>query len=83
MSAFAKVKTQIKDLNMLKKSLDDLGMKYTMNAKNVPFWQTKPQDLDLHVVSHRLGFIKEKDSYVLVGDSDFQSTFNRIRQKYS
>ena len=83
MSAFAKVKTQVKDLNMLKKALDDLGMKYKLNAKNVSFWRVAPQDLDIYVDSHRLGFVKNGDGYDLVGDSDFQKTFNRIRQTYS
>lgn len=85
MSAFAKVTTQIKDLNLLKQSLNDLGMRFEENSKNVRFWGREPQDLDVYVSSQKMGFVKNASdgSYDLVGDSDYRKSFNKVRQKYS
>lgn len=84
MSAFASVSTEIKDLSLLKQSLDDLGMRYDENTKGVNFWGRGPMDLDLHVTGHKFGFVKNANgTYDLVGDSDYKKSFNKVRQKYS
>lgn len=85
MSAFARVQTQIKDLNILKQSLSDLNMKFESNAKDVRFYGKGPQDLEVYVSSHRIGFVKNANdnSLDLVGDSDYKKQFDKIRQKYS
>lgn len=84
MSSTAKVTTQIKDLEVLKKSLRDLNLKFSTNSKNVHFYGSGAQDLDVYISSHRFGFAKQADGlFQLVADSDYRGTYNQVLQKYS
>lgn len=85
MSAFAKVSTQIKSKDILKKTLAELGFSAQEGAKGVRFYGQAAMDLDVYVPQHKFGFVKNAtdNTYDLVGDSDFKGKYENVKQKYS
>lgn len=85
MSAYAELETQVKDADILKKSLDDLKIEYTTNAKGIKFYGKKEgMDIDVYIPKYKFGFVKKADGkYDLVADSDYTKQYNSVKRKYA
>jgi len=90
MSKFVKVKTQLRDLNLIKQALDDLKLNYAENATFVHMWSAFRGQVPLVVkVNHAQFGLRATDSgdYEVIGD-DMQmkvirKELDQIQQRYA
>jgi hypothetical protein len=90
MSKFVKVKTQLRDLNLIKHALDDLKLGYQENANFVHMWSGFRGQVPLLVkVNHAQFGLRETPSgeYEVIGD-DMQmgvirKELGQIQQRYA
>ena len=90
MSKFVKVQTQLRDLNLLKQSLDDLKLDYRENARFVHMWSGFAGVVPLVVQADRVkfGFRPAEDgSYEAIGDemqmAVVRRTLKQVQQRYA
>lgn len=90
MSKFVQVKTQLRDLQMIKLALDDLKMQYSENASYRHRWSGVSHSVPLLVTDAHLTFglrLAEDESYEAVGDDmelrRFRPALDRITQRYA
>ena len=93
MSHFTKIKTKLYNLNTLKKSLTDLNIDWTVQAKNVRGYQNTTHEAELIIQQdnkHDIGFKWNGVEYELITDLMFWSQnisvdkfLNRINQRYA
>jgi len=90
MSKFVKVKTQLRDLNLVKRALEDLKLTYQENANFVHTWSGFRGQVPLVVkVNHAQFGLRDTTSgeYEVIGD-DMQMTvirkeLSQIQQRYA
>jgi len=75
MSHITKVKTEIKDLEMLKKACEAIGLKFNENQTSYRWYRSQKNKCD-HAISipnnsnaYEIGVIKKNDSYELEWDT--------------
>jgi hypothetical protein len=90
MSKFVKVKTQLRDLNLIKHALDDLKLNYSENANFVHAWSGFRGTVPLVVkVNHAQFGLRGTDSgdYEVIGDdmqmNVIRKELNQLQQRYA
>lgn len=90
MSKFVKVKTQLRDLNLIKNALNDLKLNFQENANFVHTWSGFRGEVPLIVkVNHAQFGIRESATgdYEIIGDDMqmkvIQKELNQIQQRYA
>jgi len=90
MSKFVEIKTELRDLALIKRSLDDLKIEYSEDAEYVHHWSGKRVQTPLLVKDNYAIFGLRADAdgvYEVVGD-DMQTrrinaTIQRVQQRYA
>jgi hypothetical protein len=90
MSKFVKVKTQLRDLNLIKQALDDLKLTYNENANFTHMWSGFRGQVPLVVKVHHAQFglrPSESGEYEVIGD-DMQmkvitKELTQLQQRYA
>ena len=90
MSKFVEIKTELRDLAMIKRSLDDLDLEYSEDAQYVHHWSGRRVQTPLLVKDGFVTFGLRADAdgiYEVVGD-DMQThrinaTIQRVQQRYA
>lgn len=91
MSKFVKVRTELRDLTMIKRALDDLGLKYQEDANYRHDWSGATHAAELVV---KVGMLtsfglrrNEEGVYEILGDnmglSSQQDTLQQLNQRYA
>ncbi len=90
MSKFVKVQTQLRDLALIKRSLDDLRLTYTEDAEYHHIYSGRREDVPLLVESGRLKFGLRKgedDAYEVVADdmilAKIRVAMQEVQQRYA
>jgi len=90
MSKFVKVQTQLRDLALLKRALDDLRLDYRENARFVHVWSGFTGVVPLVVQTERVKFgfrLAEDGSYEAIGDEMqmgiVRNTLKQVQQRYA
>lgn len=90
MSKFVKVKTELRDLTMIKQSLDDLKLSYTENAVWKHLFSAFSGKVDLVVNAPRMSFglrKNEQDVYEVLADDmqmrPIKETLQKVQQRYA
>ena len=90
MSKFVKVRTELRDLSLIKRSLDDLKLVYGENERYTHIWSGHSQTAPLVVKDKRLTFAfrsNEEGAYEVVGDDmqfgQIKNTIQKIQQRYA
>jgi len=90
MSKFVKVTTELRDLSLIKRSLDDLKLSYQEDARYVHTWSGTVSKVPVLVegVKARFGLRPTEDGiYEAVGDDmqvrSIRSTLDQIQQRYA
>jgi hypothetical protein len=93
MSHFSKIKTKIYDLDILKKSLEDLGLEWTNDAQQVLGYKGQTHKADIIIKqanNYDIGFVWTVGKYELVTDLMFwkqpcsiEKYVNQINQRYA
>ncbi len=91
MSKFVKVRTELRDLEMIKRALDDLGLPYTTSGDYRHGWSGSTHQADLVVTGgtfHGFAFRRNDDGiYDILGDSMGLSaqkeTLRQLNQRYA
>ena len=90
MSKFVEIKTELRDLSLIKRSLDDLKIEYSEDAAYVHQWSGKRVQTPLLIKDNYATFGLRADAegvYEVVGD-DMQTrrintTIQRVQQRYA
>ena len=90
MSKFVKVKTELRDLNMIKRSLDDLKLSYTENSVWKHLFSAFSGKVDLVVNAPRGSFglrKNEQEVYEVLADDmqlrPIKETLQKVQQRYA
>lgn len=90
MSKFVKVKTELRDLTMIKQSLDDLKLNYSENAVWKHLFSGFAGKVDLVVNAPKMSFglrKNEQDVYELLADDmqmrPIKETLQKVQQRYA
>lgn len=91
MSKFVKVRTELRDLTMIKRALDDLGLKYQEDANYRHDWSGATHAAELVVKAGMLTSFglrrNEEGVYEILGDnmglSSQQDTLQQLNQRYA
>ena len=93
MSHFSKIKTSLKDLTLLQKSLQDLGVNWTTEINNVNGYKDQKQFANLVIKqsnNYDIGFSWNGFEYQLVTDLQFwqqpwsvELFINKVTQRYA
>lgn len=90
MSKFVRVQTALRDLSLVKRSLDDLKISYQENARYVHLFSGFTGKVPLLIKQQRLQFgLRETDqeTYEVIGDdmqmAKIQKTMGQIQQRYA
>ena len=90
MSKFVKVQTQLRDLALIKRSLDDLKLSYAEDAEYHHIYSGRREQVPLLVQSGRLKFglqAGEDGAYEAVGDDmilrRIHSAMQEVQQRYA
>jgi len=90
MSKFVQIKTELRDLSMIKRSLDDLQLAYSEDGEYVHRWSGRRVQTPLLVEDGYLTFglrAGEEGVYEMVGDDmqmrSIQSRLQQIQQRYA
>lgn len=91
MSKFVKVRTELRDLEMIKRALDDLGLPYTTGSDYRHGWSGSTHQADLVVTAgtfHGFAFRRNTDGiYDILGDSmglgAQKEMLQRLNQRYA
>jgi len=90
MSKFVKVTTELRDLSLIKRSLDDLKLSYQEDARYVHTWSGTVSKVPVLVegVKARFGLRPTEDGiYEAVGDDmqvrSIRSTLDQVQQRYA
>ena len=98
MSKFVKVQTQLRDLALIKRSLDDLKLSYVEDAEYHHIYSGRRERVPLLVQSGRLKFglrlnadvdekVEEAPAYEVVGDDmilrQIRTTMDEVQQRYA
>lgn len=90
MSKFVKVVTELRDLNMIKRSLNDLKLDFTENARYVHTWSGRIEQVPVLVKTQALTFgLRQTDEglFEAVGDDmqlrRIQATLGQVQQRYA
>ncbi len=90
MSKFVKVQTQLRDLALLKRALDDLRLDYSEDARFVHMWSGFSGVVPLVVRTERVRFgfrLADDGAYEAIGDemqmSAIRATLKQIQQRYA
>jgi hypothetical protein len=93
MSHFSKIKTALKDLEMLKASLNDLGITFDISKSTMQGYKNQTHSADLIIKqsnNYDIGFIWNGSEYQLVTDIQFWQQpwpvdlfINRLNQRYA
>ena len=90
MSKFVKISTELRDLNMIKRSLADLQLDYTENQRFVHHWSGYDAVTPLVIKTHRAHFgLRAADDgvYEVIGDDmqmkQLRVTLDQIQQRYA
>ncbi|MCX6048368.1 MAG: DUF1257 domain-containing protein [Chloroflexi bacterium] len=90
MSKFVKVKTELRDLSLIKQALEDLKLAYQENARYVHTWSGFAGKVPLLVQTKQLAFgLRETDdnAYEVIGDDmqmvQIRKTVAQVQQRYA
>lgn len=90
MSKFVKVNTELRDLNLIKRALDDLNMPYQENATFTHTWSRFSGRVPLVVRHNHVTFgLREsgEEKYEVIGDDmqlrQIRGHLDRIQQRYA
>jgi Protein of unknown function (DUF1257) len=90
MSKFVQIKTELRDLTLVKKALDELKIQYRENARYVHFFSGFAGKVPLVVQNKGVQFgLREGDSgvYEIIGDNmqtkQIQAVMNPVQQRYA
>lgn len=93
MSHFSKIKTTLKDLTLLKKSLNDLGVEWDQNVHTIKGYKTQECFANLVIKqnnSYDIGFTWNGSEYQLVADLQFwqqpwsiELFLDKVTQRYA
>ncbi|MFN8464621.1 MAG: DUF1257 domain-containing protein [Caldilineaceae bacterium] len=90
MSKFVKVRTELRDLALIKRSLDDLKLAYAENERFTHIWSGYSQQAPLVVKQKGVTFAfrtNEDGAYEAIGDdmqmAQIRSTVQQIQQRYA
>ena len=90
MSKFVKVRTELRDLALIKRALDDLKLTYAENERYTHIWSGHKETAPLVVKDKRATFAlapNEDGAYVVMGDDmqmgQIKSTLQQIQQRYA
>ncbi|MEZ4656034.1 MAG: DUF1257 domain-containing protein [Caldilineaceae bacterium] len=90
MSKFVKISTELRDLNMIKRSLADLKLNYAENQRFVHRWSGYDALTPLVVKTNRAHFgLRSTDDgvYEVIGDDmqmkQLRATLDQIQQRYA
>jgi hypothetical protein len=93
MSHFTKIKTALTDLNLLKKSLDDLSIKWNANIKSMKGYKNQEHFANLIIKQgngYDLGFTWNGMEYQLIADLQFwqqpwsvETFLDKVSQRYA
>ena len=90
MSKFVKVKTELRELGLIKQALDDLKISYQENAQYVHTWSRFAGTVPLLVKTKQATFglrPNEDNSYEVIGDdmqmAQIRSTVGQVQQRYA
>ncbi len=90
MSKFVRVQTALRDLTLIKRSLDDLKIEYQENAHYVHTWSGFKGEVPLVITHKRIQFGLRQatdDTYEVIGDdmqmSTIRKTMDGVQQRYA
>jgi hypothetical protein len=90
MSKFVKVHTELRDLALIKRSLDDLKLAYAENERFTHIWSGYSQQAPLVVKQKGATFAlrtNDEGAYEAVGDdmqmAQIRSTLQQVQQRYA
>ncbi len=90
MSKFVRVQTALRDLTLIKRSLDDLKIGYQENAHYVHTWSGFKGEVPLLITHQRVQFGLRQDgdaTYEVIGDDMHMSTIRKamdgVQQRYA
>lgn len=90
MSKFVKVQTQLRDLNLIKRALEDLALDYREETQYIHRWSGHREDVPILVQTDSLTFglrAGDEGAYEVVGDDMHMRHINaslaRIQQRYA
>ena len=90
MSKFVKVKTELRDLALIKQSLDDLKLAYQENAQYVHTWSGFTGKVPLLVKAKQATFglrATDDNAYEVIGDDmqmgQIRKTVEQVQQRYA
>jgi hypothetical protein len=90
MSKFVKVRTELRDLALIKRALDDLKLSYGENERYTHIWSGHKETAPLVVKDKRIMFAfrsNEDGTYEAVGDDmqlgQIRSTLQQLQQRYA
>lgn len=90
MSKFVKVRTELRDLPLIKRALDDLKLTYSENERYTHVWSGHNETAPLVVKDKRATFAlrsNEDGAYEVMGDDmqmgQIKSTLQQIQQRYA
>jgi len=90
MSKFVKVKTELRDLALIKQALDDLKIGYQENARYIHTWSGFAGKVPLVVKDKHVTFglrTNEENSYEVIGDDmqmvQIRKTVGQVQQRYA
>ena len=90
MSKFVKVRTELRDLALVKRALDDLKLTYSENERYTHVWSGHKETAPLVVKEGRVTFAlrsNEEGTYEVVGDDmqmgQIKGLLQQIQQRYA
>ena len=90
MSKFVKVRTELRDLALIKRALDDLKLTYSENERYTHIWSGHNETAPLVVKGKSASFAlrsNEDGAYEVMGDDmqmgQIKSTLQQIQQRYA
>lgn len=90
MSKFVKVRTELRDLSLIKRALDDLKLTYGENERYTHVWSGHSQHAPLVVKQKGVTFAfrnNDEGAYEVVGDdmqmAQIKGTLQQVQQRYA
>jgi hypothetical protein len=90
MSKFVKVRTELRDLALIKRALDDLELSYTENTRYTHIWSGYNQEAPLVVKQKHATFAlrtNDEGAYEVLGDdmqmAQIKGTLQQVQQRYA
>lgn len=90
MSKFVKVRTELRDLALIKRALDDLKLTYAENERYIHVWSGYNQNAPLVVKQKGAKFAfrtNDEGAYEVIGDdmqmAQIRSTLQQVQQRYA